>query len=76
MNDRKYNGWTNYETWRVHLEMFDGMETEDPVDPQTLCEMAVDAVTGSSGDGLARDYALAFLSEVNWQEIADHITGD
>ena len=24
----KYNGWTNYETWRVNLEMFDGMSFE------------------------------------------------
>ena len=25
----KYNGWTNYATWRVNLEMFDGMNLED-----------------------------------------------
>ena len=24
-----YNGWTNYETWRVNLEMLDGMGCED-----------------------------------------------
>ena len=26
MNDNyeKYNGWTNYATWRVNLEFFDG----------------------------------------------------
>jgi hypothetical protein len=28
-NDRKYNGWTNYETWRVNLEIFDGISGED-----------------------------------------------
>ena len=22
----KYNGWTNYATWRVNLEIFDGMD--------------------------------------------------
>ena len=22
----KFNGWTNYSTWRVNLEMFDGYE--------------------------------------------------
>jgi hypothetical protein len=22
--DKRYNGWTNYETWRVNLEFFDG----------------------------------------------------
>ena len=29
MNDTKYNGWTNYETWRVHLEMIDGTDPAD-----------------------------------------------
>ena len=24
-----YNGWTNYETWRVNLEMLDGMSCTD-----------------------------------------------
>lgn len=24
-----YNGWTNYETWRINLEMIDGMTPED-----------------------------------------------
>jgi len=24
-----YNGWANYETWRVNLEMLDGMTLED-----------------------------------------------
>lgn len=25
----KYNGWTNYETWRINLEMLDGWTPED-----------------------------------------------
>jgi hypothetical protein len=29
MTDKTYNGWTNYETWRVNLEVFDGMEASD-----------------------------------------------
>lgn len=24
-----YNGWSNYETWRVNLEMVDGMSLDD-----------------------------------------------
>ena len=30
--DNTYNGWTNYETWRVMLEIFDGYETDEEVD--------------------------------------------
>jgi hypothetical protein len=29
MSDTKYNGWTNYATWRVNLEMFDGANWND-----------------------------------------------
>lgn len=29
MTDTKYNGWTNYATWRVNLEMFDGQPVHD-----------------------------------------------
>ena len=25
----EYNGWDNYETWRINLEMLDGMTPED-----------------------------------------------
>ena len=45
----KYNGWTNYATWRVNLEMFDGQPVEwldrdsDPHDvAQSLRELALD----------------------------------
>lgn len=29
MTDQKYNGWTNYATWRVNLEIFDGFDPRD-----------------------------------------------
>ena len=35
MNDTKYNGWTNYATWRVNLEIFDGMDFEQDADSCT-----------------------------------------
>ena len=103
----RYNGWTNYETWRVNLEYFSdtsiigehlsdgGVEyvaetwirnesiganyntfAEDIAHYltdylQNLCEEWV------CGDGAERDaavdYAEAFLSDVNWYEIAKHI---
>jgi len=27
MENKTYNGWTNYATWRVNLELLDGVET-------------------------------------------------
>lgn len=69
----EYNGWTNYATWRVNLEMFDGYDgaSDNDLDAydlgQSLRDMAEEMI---GGEGLARDYALAFLSDVNWREIA------
>jgi len=75
-----YNGWTNYETWRVNLEIFDGTEARSSIDAyrlgQEFREYAEEAIEQSSPPGIARDYALAFLSDVNWREIAAHYIED
>jgi hypothetical protein len=87
MQDKTYNGWTNYATWRVNLEMFDGLDAEffsitaDEFDDlvgslaAALEEYAQSYIEHSSS-GLARDYALAFLDDVNWHEIAQHMVAD
>jgi hypothetical protein len=82
-NDTKYNGWTNYATWRVNLEVFDGFDPFDNFSdnqakmmewlPDTLKEYAEEIIEQTSSEGLARDYARAFLSDVNWFEIAEHM---
>ena len=84
MNDKTYNGWTNYATWRVNLEIFDDFRVMDKelmddtyVLSKYLRETAEVYIKDSSTeDGLARDYALAFLSDVNWYEIAKHMIDD
>jgi len=74
MSDNTYNGWTNYETWRVNLGIFDGWETDgQEVCPESLQDIAAEFVDISAEDGLAKDYAMAFLDAVNWHEIAEHI---
>ena len=69
-----YNGWTNYATWRVNLEMFDGGEWRN-CDADDFKMMAEESMQDSAS-GLALDYALAFLSDVNWHEIASHYVDD
>lgn len=88
MSDKTYNGWTNYATWRVNLEMFDGLEHEEMFDldqeaydlGHDLKAYAEELIDMSFSDPnapiLARDYALAFLSDVNWYEIAKHMIAD
>ena len=81
MKDTTYNGWTNYATWRVNLEVFDGMDIMEYLGPcddtytlsQRMKEFAENIITDyKSETNLAQDYALAFLSYVNWYEIAQH----
>lgn len=81
MDNTKYNGWTNYATWRVNLEIFDGLTLEDlntvEVEPYPVSkyikDYAEELIECSSCPGLARDYALAFLSDVDWYNIAQHV---
>ncbi len=77
-----YNGWANYATWRVNLEVFDGMTVRDLTGKSVNVvsevkdaakEYAESLIEETSQEGLARDYAFAFLSEVEWWEIANHM---
>lgn len=86
MSNSTYNGWTNYATWRVNLEIFDGMNLEDLTgrtdwDAYDLGNYLKDWAeeimeNDTPNGGLARDYAMAFLSDVNWMEIAKHMIND
>ena len=82
-NTTEYNGWTNYETWRVNLEIFDGMDGKDFEHCDGVYDLsralkgyAEDFVGDSAPPGLAQDYALAFVSHVNFYEIAEHMAAD
>ena len=84
MSDKTYNGWTNYATWRVMLEIFDGLSPQDitgrslPARSElkdALKEYA-EEIIDQSPDGLAKDYALAFISDVDWWEIADNMVAN
>lgn len=83
MKDQKYNGWANYATWRVNLEVFDGLSPEEVAgeDYGNIYDLA-NALQAYAEDlifidvpeiGLARDYALAFMADVDWWEIAEHM---
>ena len=86
-SDTRYNGWTNYATWRVSLEIFDGFDPSDYFsnldtnDTYSLSKCLQDYAEQvlfecATVEGLAADYARAFLSDVNWYEIAEHMLDD
>ena len=76
-----YNGWTNYATWRVNLEILGDIQwVEEEIEilnEEMLEEYVENAVfenNGISGHiGLMEDYARAFLANVNYREILDSI---
>ena len=90
MSDTKYNGWSTYETWRVNLEIFDGVTLEDlntvEVEPNEVGQYLKDYaeeivfldshIGGKTPSSLMEDYARAFFQNVNWYEIASHMIRD
>ena len=87
----QYNGWANYETWRINLEMLDGMTVEDfgwaPRDLDKdnyenieqladALEMYVCEMVEQDAKGFALDLAQSFLAQVDWMEIAEHMVAD
>lgn len=87
MTDNTYNGWTNYATWRVNLEIFDGFNPIEDwgLERETLTESelaelleehAEELVSATAPEGLALSYALSFMADVNWYEIASHMMED
>jgi hypothetical protein len=72
-----YNGWTNYATWRVNLEILGDIEFNEHVSADYLKEITEDCVFSNyemqSGSHLIEDYARAFIDKVNYYEIAEHI---
>jgi len=85
MDNKKHNGWTNYATWRVALELFDGASAEDYLivkegddDVSILAERLQEEVnelidTETTPETFSHSYAMAFLNDVNWYEIAENI---
>ena len=76
MTEKTYNGWTNYETWRVALENFDGFDCDGVEYSEDDLQNLVIARLETEANGLALDYAIAFIDNVNWHEIALHINSD
>ena len=69
----KCNGWTNYATWRVNLEILSDMEFEEQVHMVDLKDLVEELVFIDVNECLAADYARAFIAQVNFYEIAESI---
>jgi len=69
--NNNYNGWSNYATWRINLEIFDGEEFSNMAGCE-MREFVEELIENETSEGLARDYALAFIADVDWMEIREY----
>jgi len=71
----QYNKWNNYETWRVNLELIDGIDANDYRGMDTadirdsLKEMVQEYLENSPQTAL--DYALSFIEGADFWQIAE-----
>jgi hypothetical protein len=72
-----YNGWTNYATWRINLEIIQDTEFKEKVSADTVKDIIEEAIFVNfdtcDTPRLIEDYARAFVSQVNFYEIAKSI---
>jgi hypothetical protein len=83
-----YNGWANYATWRISLEfdfssMFNSLRdvcdfagSADAHDLSEALKNHTEDYLRETGSGPCLDYALSFVSDVDFYEIAEHILMD
>ena len=90
MQENTYNGWTNYATWRVMLEMGFGdrndwaemfNEKPEPSDlGDVLKEETADYIEqicdATDGGSLVHGWAQAFVDDANFDEMAKNILLD
>ena len=87
----EYNGWANYATWRINLELIadderwleralelrnDGDGDLDPFDLAQEMKESTEELVSEGASGIALDYALSFVSNVEWIEIAQSVIAD
>lgn len=84
----KYQGWTNYATWRINLEIFSGMDFADWYGEEEEAHPFYEFVDGlkdyvnefiedeCKNNLYVAGYAYAFVEDVNFNEIAESILSD
>tara|TARA_R110000772_G_scaffold7665_1_gene25835 strand:+ start:673 stop:909 length:237 start_codon:yes stop_codon:yes gene_type:complete len=76
MNDKTYNGWTNFETWQAALWLDDAGSIEGDDLYKDFLEDYLFFMAGRPETGLAADIFSAWLREVNLTEILEHYAED
>jgi hypothetical protein len=82
MKSTSPHGWSNFATWRVYARVFADFDLRDwsmGQDESTLSlpdylhAVALEHIETHIESALVRDFAFEMFSDVNWQELADHV---
>lgn len=88
MNDKTYNGWSNYETWAVKLWLDNAQGTAEDMEAlarsnngdeyrmSQAVKSYVEDMMPDLGASMFADLLNASLSEVDWYEIAESYLED
>ena len=80
MRDAKYNGYTNFNTWRVFNDTLAGIDFESKVTADELEEISLGVVLSNfeikRGSHLAEEYARLFIELADFEDIAESINYD
>ena len=79
----KYNGWTNYWTWKYNLEILDAQFWAEQIEQgyysnvydlsKELKESADEVLEGAGLPDWAENWILSAFSDVNWYELAESL---
>ena len=76
----KYNGWSNYPTWRVWNDILADITFDEEVTEDEVMGIVNDVVFSnyemSSGSHLVEDFATTFINLADYTEITEMINED
>jgi hypothetical protein len=80
MSTTKYNGYTDFNTWRVFHDTLSDIDFESKVTADELKEISLDIVLSNfemeRGSHLVEEYAKLFIELADFEDIADSINYD
>jgi hypothetical protein len=80
MSTTKYNGYTDFNTWRVFNDTLSGIDFESKITADELKEYSLGIVLYNfemkRGSHLVEEYARLFIESADFEDIADSINYD
>jgi len=74
---KEYNGWNNYQTFRVSNDILSNVPFDELVTEKILREIVTDYLfSGSPTNTLVTDYVNLFLERVDWAELVEVYNSD